>query len=141
MEKQHLTQDGRGHHYIHAIKYGKTTPLHAIKYGNENATTLTITSRPAKMKINNQPKLRSGLPFIDTVELVKARNVDHFQSQWLILNKTYRQLYSEYLKLYDHVSYGTFLNLKPFYIRAATTKDFEVCCCKLHLEVRWTCNS
>ena len=40
--------------------------------------------------------------------------------------------------MYDHVSYGTFLNLKPFYIRAATTKDFEVCCCKLHLEARWT---
>ena len=31
-------------------------------------------------------------------------------------DKTYCQLYSDYLKLYDH--------------------DFEVCCCKLHLEVK-----
>ena len=28
-------------------------------------------------------------------------------------------------------------NSKPFYIRPATTKDFEVYCCKLHLEARW----
>ena len=70
----------------------KRTPLHTCnqvwKFWHENATTSTITSRPAKLKINNQPKLQSGLPFIDTVELVKTGNVDNFQSQWLILNKT-----------------------------------------------------
>ena len=27
--------------------------------------------------------------------------------------------------------------MKPFYIKAATTKDISVCCCKLHLEARW----
>ena len=120
----------------------KRTPFQTCngiwKFWHRNATTSTITSRPAKLRIGNRPKLQNGLPFIDTVEFKKVRNVDHFQSQWLILNKSYRDLYNEYVKSNQYVSYGTFLTLKLFYIRPATTKDFEVCCCKLHLEARWT---
>ena len=36
------------------------------------------------------------------------------------------------------MSYGSFLALKPFYIRSATTKDLEMCCCKKHLHARWS---
>ena len=107
----------------------KRTPFQTCngiwKFWHRNATTSTITSRPAKLRIGNRPKLQNGLPFIDTVEFKKVRNVDHFQSQWLILNKTYRDLYNEYVKSNQYVSYETFLTLKPFYIRPATTKDFE----------------
>ena len=34
-------------------------------------------------------------------------------------------------------SHGTFFALKPFYVRLATTKDLEMCCCKKHLHARW----
>ena len=34
-------------------------------------------------------------------------------------------------------SYGTFLGLRPFYVRSATTKDIEMCVCKKHSHARW----
>lgn len=38
----------------------------------------------------------------------------------------------------EHVSMGLFLNLRrPFYIRNVTSKDIEMCCCKLHLHAQW----
>ena len=32
---------------------------------------------------------------------------------------------------------GLFLNLRPFYVRSVSSKDIEMCCCKLHLHARW----
>ena len=37
----------------------------------------------------------------------------------------------------NHVSYGSFLRLRPFYVRNVSLKDMEMCCCKLHLHGRW----
>ena len=37
----------------------------------------------------------------------------------------------------DVAPYGTFLGLRPFYIRTATAKDTEMCVCKKHLHTRW----
>ena len=50
-----------------------------------------------------------------------------------------RELYCKFKQTHPdkYVSWGQFNTLKPFYIRAATTKDISVCCCKLHLEARW----
>ena len=61
----------------------------------------------------------------------------------MITTKTYKQLYVEYLTSNNdkHVSMGTFMALKPFYIRSATTNDIEVCCCKKHLHARWAINA
>ena len=39
------------------------------------------------------------------------------------------------------VSWGTFLALRPFYVRPATAKDVEVCCSKVHLHARWLVNA
>ena len=36
------------------------------------------------------------------------------------------------------VSLGTLLALKLFYVRSATTKDIEMCCCKKHLHAYWS---
>ena len=51
---------------------------------------------------------------------------------------TYRVLYEKYLALHpDHqVSMGTLRKLKPFYVRAVTSRDLEMCCCKEHLHAR-----
>ena len=49
-----------------------------------------------------------------------------------------RELYKKYLLEYSNpVSYGTFMALKPFYVRSATTRDIEMCVCKKHLHARW----
>ena len=37
---------------------------------------------------------------------------------------------------FGEVSFGTFSALKPFYVRAPTSKDIEMCVCKLHLHGR-----
>ena len=61
------------------------------------------------------------------------------ESIWHIVNETFKRLYLKYLseKPDSPVSYGTFLKLKPFYVRSVTTKYVEICCCKKHLHVRW----
>ena len=33
---------------------------------------------------------------------------------------------------------GTFVALKPFYVRQSSAKDIEMCCCKLHFHARWS---
>ena len=56
----------------------------------------------------------------------------------MILDEPIKKLYSMYLKdSGNNISYGSFLALKPFYVRGATTKDVEMCCCKDHLHARW----
>lgn len=49
----------------------------------------------------------------------------------------------KFCKEHSHsiVSWGTFIALKPFYIRHTTIKDMEMCCCKLHLHSRWSINA
>ena len=49
-------------------------------------------------------------------------------------------MYHEYLASHseEHVSYGSFIALKPFHVRSATQNDIEMCCCKLHLHARWS---
>ena len=62
---------------------------------------------------------------------------------WRISHKTITELYQKYIKTYPvyAVSMGTFFSLRPFYVRGVTTRDVEVCCCKLHLHARWTINA
>ena len=47
-------------------------------------------------------------------------------------------LYLKYCKENPNltVSWGTFLAVKPFYVRHTDMKDLEMCCCKLHLHAR-----
>ena len=73
---------------------------------------------------------------MDTVNVVQKRNRPFYQNHWLITNLTLKELYGKYLA--KKLSFGSFMALKPFYIRTATTKDIEVCCCKTHLHARWS---
>jgi len=36
---------------------------------------------------------------------------------------------------------GTFIALKPFYVRQCSQKDIEMYCCKIHLHARWSINA
>ena len=71
------------------------------------------TSCPAKLKVLN---------FISTLTQMENKpGIKYFLSTWQTLPKTYKELYVDYVRSNpDHkVEYGTFLSLRPFYIRPA----------------------
>jgi len=104
-----------------------------------NSLQSTLTSRPAKLKVSDKPKIQLDLQFADTVTIMQQRNRPFYQNHWLITNLTFKELYQKYLVNNEvKVSIGIFMALKPFYVKSATTKDIEVCCCKTHLHARWS---
>ena len=127
----------------------KMTPLEIRRvvwdfwHSSENTSESTLKSRPAKIRVKDKPHIQAGLSFVDTVEIIKQPNRNFYQGQWKIINLTCIELYAKYLKanLNNHVSWGTFISLRPFYVCSATTKDVEVCCCKKHLHARWAIKS
>ena len=97
--------------------------------------------KTSKIKsFHNRKKIQNGLDFVDTVSIVQQRNRNFFLSQWFIINVTIKELFLKYIKSNPEVpvSLGTFLALKPFYVRSATTKDIKICCCKKHSHARWS---
>ena len=52
-----------------------------------NCTFLTITSRPAKLRISDKTHTQSGLDFIDTVNIISKRNKYFYESNWMITIK------------------------------------------------------
>ena len=109
------------------------------EYYHENATPSTLTSRPAKLKVSERSKIQVGLDFVDTTTIVLKRKKQFFENNWMMLHKTYQEIYTCYILQHpmNRVCNGTFFSLKPFYIRTETEKDIEMCCCKLHLHARW----
>ena len=107
------------------------------------ATASTLTSRPAKLRIFCKPKLQSKLNFVDTVTIAESkRNLHFYECQWMTVETSYCALYHEFSESHDlDISYGTFIGLKPFYIRGITCSDIEMCCCKPHLHARWAINA
>ena len=83
--------------------------------------------------------MHAGLKYHDSAKVVcNKRNVELFESPWLITNKTIQEMYIDYLKNNNaYVSKGTFYSLRPFYARSPTEKDIEMCVCKDHLHARW----
>ena len=122
----------------------KLTPFIARKtvwdFWHENSQETTNTHQVAKMRINQKPQIQNGLDFISSVTMVKMRNRDFFQALWKTVTNTYVSLYLKYCKEHPEfpISWGTFLALKPFYVRHTSQKDLEMCCCKLHLHARWS---
>ena len=69
---------------------------------------------------------------LNMITLITQRNRPFHQSLWMITTVTLKELYQHFISYskYFFVSWGTFLALKPFYIKSAATKDIEVCCYK-----------
>ena len=120
-----------------------STRLAVWKFWHENSFPSTLTSRPAKLKVDHKRKIQSGLDFVDTVQITTQRKKAFYQSNWYILKDTVKSLYIKFLQAHpEHpILYGTFLSLKAFYVRSATSKDLEMCCCKKHLHARWSIQS
>ena len=120
-----------------------TTRLKVWEYWHCNSYASTLTSRPAQLRLSDKAKIQAGLEFVDTITIIMKRNKPFYQSHWFITNKMVKELYLNYIKensIYE-VSYGTFLALKPFYVRSPTTKDMEMCVCKKHLHAKWAINA
>ena len=109
---------------------------------HNRATPSTITSRPSKLRVDDKPKIQTNLDFVDTCSVITQRNCFFYESNWFVVQETLHNLYNEYINNFSvqHVSFGTFYSLKPFYIRHVTEKDIEMCVCKKHLHARWGIN-
>ena len=111
-------------------------------HNEEFLTESTLTSRPAKLR-TQKPKIQNDLQYKSSTTTTFTRNHEYYEGQWLIFQMTYKELYVTYLERNpdQYISYGTFIALKPFYVRTATTKDVEMCVCKQHLHMRWALKS
>ncbi|XP_066925552.1 uncharacterized protein [Clytia hemisphaerica] len=110
----------------------------AWNFWHRNSTASTLTSRPARLRVADKPRVQESLKFVQTTRQVSVRNKPYFESIHFTVTETMKNLFRKFLtENPDHnISYGTFLSLKPFYVRAAGTKDFEMCVCKKHLHAR-----
>ena len=87
--------------------------------------------------------IQTGLDFIDIVN-INHWNRAFYESNWMIIEKTYTQLDSEYLISHNedcHISWETFMALKPFYIRTPIASHIKICYCKKDLYTRWSINA
>ena len=109
------------------------------EYWHDCSQETSDTTRPAKLRKGNRSKIQSGLVFSASVNIIQQRGKEFYESMWRISHQTITDLHKKYLDTYpaNPVSLGTFFSLLPFYVRGVTTRDVEVCCCKLHLHARW----
>ena len=115
----------------------------AWDFWHANSDASTLTSRPAKIRVDRVPKLQQGLKIhITPKEVTNKRGVELYESPWLLTNNTVRVLFRKFKREHNSsMSLGTFLALRPFYVRAPTGKDIEMCVCKDHLHARWAVNA
>ena len=70
----------------------------------------------------------SEITRVDTKQGVKLEAHKH------ITTKSYKILHCDYKKIYGfEISYGSFNNLKPFYVSLTTKKETEMCLCSKYL--------
>ena len=108
-----------------------------VQFWIKNSSTSTNTTRPAKLRADR--RTYDDLDFPPSVKIVtNKRGIKFYESTWMIVEKTTIELLKE---LHNEagivISKGKFLSLKPFYVRAPTSKDIEMCVCKEHLHARW----
>ena len=96
------------------------------------------TTRPEKLRQSSQIKIQSGLKFLESVKTITRRGKPFYESMWRITHHSYQVLYKKFIRLNPDymVSSGTFFALKAFYVRGVTTRDLDICACKLHLHAR-----
>ena len=113
-----------------------------MDFWHTNSTTSTLTSRPAKLRQADKPKIQYNLEYHDAVITIMQRRKPFYQSNWMKHSMTVHELHRMYSMTYENpISMGLFLALKPFYVKSSTKKDIEMCVCKTHLHARWCIES
>ena len=68
----------------------KLTPFHFRKaawdFWHAKSTASTLTSRPAKLRTTDKPKIQAGLDFVSTVNIICQRNKSFYENNWMIIN-------------------------------------------------------
>ena len=66
----------------------------------------------------------------DGLKTVETKRGPQIQAHKRITTKPYRSLHKDFQQLYNStISYGTFINVKPFYVSRPTEKETEMCLC------------
>ena len=124
--------------YVSRTQYGMR--LIVWEFWHQVSDESTMTTVLVRLRVSEQPACQNDLEYSSTVRIVTKRNTEFNQSIWktywvpiVILHKKFHQDHAANI-----VSMGLFLNLRPFYIRNLSLKDIEMCCCKLHLDGRWS---
>ena len=114
------------------------------KFWHNQSILSTNTQQIAKLRVIGKPRIQSNLEYVSTVITVHQRNKAFYRSIHQIAEKPFKELYAEYIQEkpdHLHVSIGIFVALKPFYVHQSSTKDIEMCCCKLHVHACWSINA
>ena len=99
------------------------------KFWHDNSIESTNTKQIAKLRVTEEPHIQTNLEFVSTVTTARQRNHLFYQSIHKIVEVTFKELFVKYIKENsesDHVSWGTFIALKPFYVRHTSSKDMEM---------------
>lgn len=88
----------------------------------------------ARLFVTSKPSCQKDLKFAEIVSTV-VKKQRAFWSIWKTIRILVVMLYERYLEENSDYrdSYGSLLNLKPFYIHNVSLADVEMCVCKLHL--------
>ena len=74
----------------------KLTPMETRQkiwnFYHQKSLTSTITSRPAKLRCTDIPKIQHGLGFVDTMTIIIQRNKKYYQSIHHVLNQSIKVL-------------------------------------------------
>ena len=70
---------------------------------------------------------------LSTVETERGYKLQAYKR---ITTKSYKSLHLDFQKLYNFpITYGSFINLRPFYISRLTEKETEMCLCSKSLNL------
>ena len=64
------------------------------------------------------------------ISLINTKRGEKKQADKRVTTRCYKTLHSDYKQIYGlEISYGSFINLKPFYMSGPTDKETEMCLC------------
>ena len=64
------------------------------------------------------------------INRISTKRGEKLEAHKQITTKTYTELHRDYQEIYgSEISYGSFMNIKPFYISQPTEKETEMCLC------------
>ena len=66
-------------------------------FWHQNSTPSTLTSRPARLKLNDKAKIQTNLQFADTTTIsTNKRGIKFYEAPWMIHEKAISELYCLY---------------------------------------------
>ena len=66
----------------------------------------------------------------DNISLINTKRGEKKQAHKHVTTKCYKTLHSDYQQIYgSQIPYGSFINLKPFYVSRPTNEGTEICLC------------